>query len=276
MSDVHIHIESLSALADIAQRAGADEASHYGSDRFNGGCSFRRALDLARHGWPEGAQRARAILDRISAPQITDTHSATYHDVSGSYVDVGEYVQGVPECMVNFREDARPALFAHIVVSASYNGAFQPESAMNRGIAIAAVIDALESRSIRCDVDVIDPTQGRRYDSKTGRYDVSYVHLPVKRAADPLNLDTLVFAVAHPAYLRRLMFAVMETRGAEYRRDYNVGAGYGQAAPLPAVEGAIMFETPHHYQSWTEADAAKKVAEVLAKFDADKRGAANV
>lgn len=261
--NIRTSFPSLVALADRAEHTAARENSRTNSDDFSG-CSFDKAVSFARHGWPEGAAKAKRLLDRLQLPVPHAVHSETYHDVTGSYVDVGEYVQGVPECMVDFRADRRPVRFAHLIVSATFSAAIETQAVIQRGATIAAVVDALETQGIRCTVDLL--FQSTDYTARIiGATPSTFeVRVPIKEAHAPLNLDTLTFGVAHPAYLRRLMFAVMEQYPADVRDHYQVGFGYGISRPIKDVPGSIIFQTPGEKESWSEADSLARIQAVLA------------
>lgn len=240
---------SLNALADAAQTT-PFAVSHHDSDWSGGG--WREALKHARYGWPEGAEMARKHIDKFRLPPIEAPYANTYNDVTGAYVDIGLYVSGEPECMVDFREDKRHARYATIHVSVSASAGTIPEKLVNRGLAIAATVDILESRGIRCEVIAYDPCYGS--DDK-GRV-ISNAGVMVKHANAPLNLDTLTFAVANPGFLRHLLFAHMELQSDEYRRSFNVPGGYGGVAPLIVAPGVIAFDTPQYWENWENIEYA--------------------
>lgn len=258
-------IGSMAELADLLEKADPSGEARHGSVGFCG-ATVEETLDMARNGWPDGAARAQALLSSLSLPPVEEQHSATYLDVTGAYVDIGEFVNGAPECMVNFRDDTRAARFARILVSASFSAAFPAENAMNRGIAIAAIVDSLESRGIRCTVDVVEfsGADGSIMDTVTSalRFDHN-----IKQAHEPLHLERLVFAVAHPAYLRRLIFAAMESRSKADRDEFGVTSrGYGRAIHVPPEPDTILFDTPDWREDWTEAGARARIEKTLAEF----------
>ena len=258
--NVNLTFPSLNALADAAARADASEWSHGKQVSFFGRATFDEAVQLARHGWPEGSARARALA--FPPPPLVEPFIATTHDVTGSFVDIGAYVDGIPECMIEFTPDKRPARFARIVVSATFAAGISPTEITRRGAAIAAIVDNLESQGIRCDVDAvmyIAPAEG------SGLFTVT---TSIKRAHDPLNLDTLTFALAHPAFLRRFGFALMEQQSPEFRRRYNVqhDGCYGRVPPMPDVPGAITFDSMRYGDDWSEAATLRRIRATLDTF----------
>jgi len=59
---------------------------------------------------------------------------------------------------------------------------------------------------------------------------------PVKRATEPVQMDTLAFALAHAGFYRRLMFSAWETLPKHLLKQAGIypNRGYG---PVEALEG---------------------------------------
>lgn len=270
MANYTLKVDSVAAFAKIAASSPKDGWSRTRSNLLRCNVSFADALHMAIHGWPEGAEEARKLLKEINIPPLTEpSHSATFNHVTGSYVDIGEYVQGTPECMVEFREDLRPARFAHIVIATGYRADVHPNKAMCRGAAIAAVIDALESQGIRCEIGLCRIARGA-YDPNTSTDHISTFTVAFKRAEQPLNLDLLAFAVANPAFHRCLTFAVMECQSPEYRANFGCNStygSYGSSINLPDMPNAILFQRLDEAEPWTDRDyAIQQVNSTLTAF----------
>lgn len=262
---MRIEFDSLKALAEFADKAPTDGASSqcdedYGVYDWTYGVNRPGAVKLAKHGWPQGAAKAKRLLDDTDLPPIEEICSATEYDVTGSYVDVGEYVQGSPECMVNFKEDKRTVRFVHIIVSGCYSASFKGDEVMQRGVAIAAVIDALEARGVRCSVELLT----RFADD----FDVS---CRLKETTDALNLDVLTFAIAHPATFRRLLFGVgdAQTEAIRKKHGFTIGGGYGYPRPI-TDENAMVFPTMEYRDKWDKATAQRKIKEAVDKYASNK------
>jgi hypothetical protein len=257
-----IEFASLTDCARVADRAPKDGASYstdaaHSDESWTMGVTRPKAIVLARHGWPDGAAQAKRLLADLELPPIQETHSVTQYDVTGSYVDIGEYVQGTPECMVAFQEDKRAVRFLHIVVSGYYAAIQDSEEVMRRGVAIVAVIDALESRGIRCSVELL-----------TRFHPTFEVSVRLKETTDPLNLDVLAFAVAHPAMFRRVLFGVADAQPDETRNrlGFRTGCGYGQVIPLEQSEGVLLFQSMRRSERWDLASAKQRVQAAVEEY----------
>jgi hypothetical protein len=126
-------------------------------------------------------------------------------------VDVGRFLSGEPECFGTEIADggsiSRPVV--KIVANLAASGAVTPQSLFIRGAAIVAAIDILEALGRRVEAWVAHGSaRSKGSDSQSHE-----THVLVKRADQPLDVDRLAFAVAHPACLRRLCFSIMEQHG---------------------------------------------------------------
>lgn len=185
-----------------------------GSDPWHGTNTFEEAVQIARQGWAEGAEKALALRAEVESAvrELINARASSYvYDVAGICVDVGRFLSGEPECFLTETTDgsatSRPVV--KIVANLAASGAVSPESLSVRGAAIVAAIDVLEALGRRVEAWIAKGSSHSR-SSAAGSHQT---HVLVKRADQPLDIDRLAFAVAHPACLRRLCFSVMEQRG---------------------------------------------------------------
>lgn len=185
-----------------------------GSEPWHGTNTFEEAVEIARRGWPEGAAKALELRAEVESAvrDLINARSTTYsYDVAGEYVDIGRHLSGEPECfgieVADGSSVSRPVV--KIVANLAASGSVSTKSLFVRGAAIVAAIDILEALGRRVEVWVAHGSTKSR--SGSGR--VHETHALVKSADQPLDVDRLGFAIAHPACLRRLCFSVMEQRG---------------------------------------------------------------
>lgn len=170
-------------------------------DHWTGG-SFQTAIDLALNGWPEGARKATELAQKIANRTIQNPMSplaqAMEYDVYGAAYDPGALAHGTPEMWGVFQPVGQKKgvrIVANICVSAGISASVM----MRRGIAICALVLALQSAGYICVVDVV---------AQTNVYD--WTNVMVRVASDngsPLDIDRVVYALAHPTMLRQLMFS---------------------------------------------------------------------
>jgi hypothetical protein len=167
-------------------------------DSWDMGIGYEGAVDAYVGGWAEGAQRAYEMADKLR-PRPQRQRTTLERSVTGAFPNVGANLAGAPNAMYRVGKKSaksRPFVDLHTVTSLSSN--VTADDAFNRGCAIVALIDSLESAGCRVRI-----TLHERYDDQDMRFEV-------KDYSDRLDIDQLIFTAAHPAFLRRICFALQE------------------------------------------------------------------
>ena len=230
-----------------------DHHSTTGGAEFTGSESWEDALELSRKGWGEIRPAVDALVEKMEAKiaPVLQPAFTSYFDVSGGMVDVGRFMDGEPECMVETRliETARPGKVISILVNGSFNAGTQGKAIQERGAAIVALVDALEKMQHSTEIDVeISCLEGLT------------TLIRVKNAEDGLDIDALMFAIAHPSALRRIYFAYLE---GHKTFGYLADSTYGASSPLKMraeVGAAIALD------SVLNMDAAEWIERELTEF----------
>lgn len=206
------HFQSVEEFVKQAEvySPGINGSSRNSSRSFSGTDNFEQAVSLSRHGWPEGAAKVlaiRSVADGI-VRGIVNARSTSYaYDVTGSFVDVGRFMSGEPECFVTESQEhgniGNPVV--KIVSNLSASCSVSANHLFLRGASVAVAVDILESLGRRVEVwaSSSHKLSGCVYDA----------HVLVKSPSQPLDIDRLAFTLAHPAFYRRLMFSLMEQNG---------------------------------------------------------------
>jgi hypothetical protein len=141
------------------------------------------------------------------------------------------------------------------VVTIDYNhwvhAGVSTKAMMLRGAAVISVANTLEAQGISTILRIVGATRSE----KTWAYTIVF-----KKAGEFLDLDRAAFALAHPACMRRLAFALLEQH-ADLKSQ--MSGGYGMPTysnPIPNsdaiyIPGATRDETP---------DSARKAVEEIA------------
>ncbi len=74
-----------------------------------------------------------------------------------------------------------------------------------------------------------------------GQYEEQHIFITVKQPDEPLDLDRISFAVAHPSMLRRVCFRIME-----FTFENRVGA-YGMVEKMKDIPEDAMYIPPPCY-----------------------------
>lgn len=136
----------------------------------------------------------RAVLHLAEVSDYT-----TRHDVSGTDVDVGRFLDGEPECMVDFQPGPAQRRTVTVAFNVFISSGVDRQRFLRRGAAIAALVDALERSGLRCEVIMHFRGMGRR--------EVLDVETVLKPVAEPLDLERLAFAACDVSVCRRLVLA---------------------------------------------------------------------
>jgi hypothetical protein len=183
------------------------DGRNYPDDDWAGG-SWHEALRLATDGWVREVPQVDisvAALREHTRDEMATTQLVPVWDVTGSEVDVGAYLAGEPECMV----DAAPQRLSvqgrvvTFLVPATYANTTPHAYVRNRGMALAALCSAIIAAGHSVEV-----------------WSGFCVHAEEERcaavarvisAAEPFDMGRLIFVMAHPAMLRRVWIGVWDS-----------------------------------------------------------------
>lgn len=163
------------------------------------------------HDWPEAMQfaiaghpAARAAIGAV-AVKVTSAPEPLW-DVApvGAFPCIPAYAAGVPEDMFTQSEDAPPVRspIVRIAVNMSASASVSAKHIVNRGAAIVALIDRIQSTGRRVELIAIKHGQSLNHQFVWA--------VTVKRPEEQVDMDRIGLAFATPIMLRRFFFRVME------------------------------------------------------------------
>lgn len=186
--------------------------------------SWEHAEDLALHGW-QGVESDTLEIVESAVALVEAEHDelgfTPVWDVAGCEVDVGRYLSGEPENMIDYHIVPVPKVGRVITLcaSVSVSCAVRSDALKRRGYGIAALAFALSRLGFSVELWAdLSATKG----ATTGR-----IRVLVKGANDELDPARVMFAYAHPAMLRGLCFAGMHAFPHSVREALGVGRDYG-------------------------------------------------
>lgn len=196
--------------------------------------SLQTACDMATNGWTELRPEVDNLLTEVTerlADRLADLYKPTY-DFGGAYVDMGRFVEGDPECMVNFQATADKAVgrVIKVVIAGTASWTIQQDWLMKRGIAVLSLIDTINKLGFGVEL---------WWDSTvTGKDNKDYsIAVKLHDSADTLDINSVMFALAHPSMLRRLKFSVQEqSETARIQGAIGEGGGYGTPSSLGSAK----------------------------------------
>jgi hypothetical protein len=209
--------------------------------KWSGGLTWKQAKQMAINGWQSGMKEIGKYRAKI-APIITDKvlRPVQIYSMAGYNVDVGSFLANEPKCFIAREYEERNYLgkIYKIVVSISFSAAITPETIIQRGAMICALIDAIEFAGHRAEVICNWAVSTGSYESdrqgKNKQRGWLEVSVNIKKTSQPLDMSDLAFCLAHPAMLRRIMFSVAEIEGwSDFAHTY----GY----PAEATDKGDMY-----------------------------------
>lgn len=226
-----------------SRRSSRKEDSAYRT--FSGSATFDSAIELAYKGYPKAREHAEPfrnlVLESISPYLIKPKPR---YDMVGEIVDQPRYLSGMPDPFLTRYEplegittEGKTKRIYRILVNLTYICYTSADEILNRGAAIAALVDLLEEQGKRA--EVIGVTHVKAFDANK-IYLTNFI--PIKDAGQPLDIDFIYFVLAHPAMLRRFAFSVWETYPQGIRERIGIPGGYGRpATPNDTIDSDLYF-----------------------------------
>lgn len=272
--------DSWDAFVAQASQKGSESLGSLASRRTDNdkwhGCSWNQALKMARtdgyrEAIPEAERFSAAVSDSIIAERFATTFEPVY-DVTGSTVDIGRYLAGTPECMIEAvpLRIARAGRTVRIVVSCAASSGVPADRIMRRGAAVMALVDVLARAQHPLEVWIGEPVTG-----DAGRRGV--ILTKVQQANATLDMGRIMYATAHPSMLRRLMFSAQEQQSETLREEFGITpyGGYGQPTSFipddfpDQADSTIVLDTIGSMERWDADYAVSWIEQQLDRIFAD-------
>ncbi|NBS94381.1 MAG: hypothetical protein EBT27_11805 [Betaproteobacteria bacterium] len=235
-------IEEWGSLAEALDYAG-DNPEPRSSDRNGGGWagetkSLRDAVKLGHQGYAEIRPDVERMFTEMES-QLADRLEVAFQTqfaVTGAVVDVGRYLGGEPECMIDFipEPSSRMGRVVKVLVNGSASSMIDPKDIIKRGVVVCALVDSIHKLGMGVEVYVEFPTNTSGVNDPKGHVHTALVKLHDSQQL--LDINNLMFALCHPSMLRRINFSVLEKTECDYARDTTYGGGYGYPAALECAE----------------------------------------
>lgn len=218
------------------------------------GGTLDEAMRMAVQGYPGGALRLRKRLGAYAGIHKS-RRPAPRWDVSGSAVDVGRYLAGEPDCMVETVRVARQSPVLRIAVERAVSHTVSADDIEATGASVLALVEGLRTAGIPSEVWVtftVAPGRGG------GSWQWMSTQVLIQEAGRPIDLDVLAYWAMHPTALRRLVFSVWEHEDERTRKHFGFGGSYGIPTRVPQADRDMDEYAParaNEVEAW--------VAEVL-------------
>ncbi len=217
---------------------------------WNGVRSWDEGVSLASRGWADGMAHVRsvslpAVKQLVARRPVGNTWG---WDVTGADYDTGEYLSGVPECcQTPTVEDQKPVV--RLMVNLTTSRGCPQEIITMRGAGVVALTLALQASGYVVDVSGLVGV------APDYRKSIWY-RIPLCDAnGGPLDVDRLVYALAHPSCPRLFGYSLAH---AECGTDPNKGfTGWAQHAPEWETD-LWLGHAGYGDADWSNASAVSK------------------
>lgn len=247
---------TLSSPLDILEAAHAplepyamrNAERHRPATEFCGNVTYAEAATLASTGWPDGPNLAD-LAEQIAPTETRQSHEMQ-HAVSGSFVDIGRFVEGHPECMLEFAEEPASKQIA-LSVNLCKASEETPRQLELAGAVALAAIDTLARSCFAVDLYAHAALESKE---PQGRHAIT--KFPLARAGEPIDPDQLAFWLCHPAALRSLIFGYWDTCPADFylqtRQDSSRGSVWKPSAQSVGVDYIVTCSPRDERQAAAE------------------------
>lgn len=181
-------------LEGVITRAGVYALPSYANSIEEWGVMYRTGVDPGDLPLTDVPRDLRASG---SVPGDTDL------DVTGSSVDIGEYLHRSPECMVSEEVPPMDLPLTRIVVDTGVSAMISAQTLRMCAEGIARACRSLEALGRAVAVDTVDVTYVRPTEV------VTCLHVPVKGPDGPIDLRRMIWACGHPNFNRDTVFAYL-------------------------------------------------------------------
>lgn len=219
--------EDYSSFVSTMARTYVDHPHYHDAD-FAGAESFDEAHRLATGGWHDRRgdvdALASALMHRLE--RLTGVTLTPEWDLVGGSFDYPSYISGDPECMMTFvdtRQRQTGRVF-RLMIDPGGKGNVSAQFLMNRAAAIVTLLDIIQRSGNSLELWIASPVKG----IVRGGY-----HTPLfclHSAGGVVDLDSIMFACGHPAFLRWIIFTQRQ------KDAYKTGHSFGASVPIRECE----------------------------------------
>ena len=220
-----LKFDNLSAIAEFAIANPNPQSSDRRSDsHYNSTKSLAEAHKLAMHGWHDSRSQVDGHLEplRESLGTLLDTETVRFHDMVGYEPDIDRFIAGEMECMWDdmMVEAPKEGKVFRLLVDCSMAWTNEASDILKRGAVLCALVEAYSMLGLQLEVWCESTVRG--YETK----DYGTMLTKINSAGDPIDIDSMMFALGHPDYNRRLQWSVGEQL-APWNNQFGFGTYYG-------------------------------------------------
>lgn len=217
------------------------------------GASWEDARTLAERGDSETLRRFDDAARRLRVKDSGTTRRRTNRrTIAGGAVDLGAFLSGAPDCMIERSTTESPRRIVRVGVRINAACAVSAKEMAERGCAVGAIVRLLTLQGFSVGVDAVAASEHKIK---------SHLTITLKAPGEYLDPSILAFWIGHPAALRRCVFRIQEEYPETTARALGVGDSYGRVSAEVKTDHDILIPPPRRGKS-----PGEYLAEYLALF----------
>lgn len=278
---------SWAEFCDIANEHKTKNRHWNQAGSFEGYTNFDQAYEMAVHtGYTDHLPDAEKLQEAIQT-DMDMGHLNTFEyvfDMAGSEVDMGRFLTGIPECMIEAQpmKVMRTGRVIKLLIPICCSASVGEATFRRRGAAVMALVNVFAQMQHPVDVYAVEaigaPLKANEtYGSSYGRKSHLSYAVRVQRADEPLNQGRMMYALAHPSMLRQLTFAALWQEDELTRGEFGVGSSYGFPGYGTSendvdinLENAIILPPLDWNESWSEEFSVNWIRTEIARLKAQQ------
>lgn len=252
-----------------------DSSGEAGPDTWSWNFNVEQAIRLFDDGWSDGFEAVKYPMEEAAlAAMLAMMKDTTFgRDLHGCDVDVGAFLRGEPECMMEFQDEVRQVLHLDVEVDYYLSAAMPPDEMMHRGCVIAAAVMALRRLGVFVTLHTSMFTGYNAMRGKTITQSEVQCHINLMNQDLTENLTETLMVLAHPAFYRKIFFHGLAASTGCLSGSLGYNWRDTKAFDLRAGSGHVVIPG-HFYQSggqddsgidWPNAWSSPKAAETLVR-----------
>lgn len=196
--------------------------------------NFEEGMSLVKFGWKDSFKMVELSKNLQELIPVSQFKESFVYDVSGSYPDVGKYLTGEPENMVEFitEEDTKKI---SIVINGGVSWSINQSIQFNKGAAMVSLISKLEDLGYRVEVTLLYCAES--HVNAGVRHDL---FIKIKEYHEQIDIDRFAFIFCNVAFNRRIKFSVNECLPIAKEMGYYNQGGYGKVSDLCKYDFEII------------------------------------
>lgn len=242
MNDIVETHESLSNFAYTINRRQPDEwwINQCGENLTKNSVQYKNAVEVMLTGDPESARLINREMKKVRVKSNgSETRTKTYNSMLGFVPNMGRVMTGHPENMINLcRQKINNTKVLNIVYNIAIDYSQTKEEIAKQGARITSEIINIEKNGYR--VNLFAALTTKYSDSANN----AVLLVKVKDSGKPINVTRLAFPLINDKFLRKVIFAWIETNGGTHNSGYGAPVVGTQSVDLIRKAGKF---TGHMY-----------------------------